>query len=75
VDVITAAIGFDEQRVFGEVCQESKFDLRIVRGQQNMNGFSRKCGTNFAAEFGANRNVLQVRICLRQSSGRRSGLT
>ena len=74
VDVVAAAVGFDQQRIFREVSQQAQFDLRIVRGQQHVAGFDGEGGANLAAQFGADGNVLQIRIGRRQPSGRRAGL-
>ena len=62
VDVVAAAVGFNQQRVFGKMGQQPQFDLRIVRRQQHMTGLDGECGANFAAKFGANGNILQIGI-------------
>ena len=74
VDVIAAPKSFHQQWVFREMRQQAQFDLRVVGGQQDVAGFGGEGGANFAAQFGADRNVLQVRIGRRQASGRGSGL-
>ena len=75
VNVIAAAVGFHQQRIFREVGQQAQFDLRIVRGQQHVAGFDGEGGANLAAQFGADGNILQIRIGRRQPSRRRAGLS
>ena len=74
VNVVAAAVGFDQQRVVREVREQAQFDLRIVGGEQNVAGFGDEGGANAAPEFGADGNVLQIRIRGRETSGGGSGL-
>ena len=69
VDVVAAAEGVDQQRVVGEMRQQAELDLRIVGGEQHAAGLGDEGGANFAAEFGADGNVLQVRVLRRQPAG------
>ena len=54
--------------------EQPEFDLRIIRGEQHVAGLGGEGGANLAAQFRADRNVLQIRICRRQSSRRGAGL-
>jgi hypothetical protein len=53
VDVVAAAVGFDQQRIAREVREQAKFDLRIIGGEKNMAGLGGEGGANAASEFGA----------------------
>ena len=72
--VVAATVGLDQQRIFGKMRQQAQLDLRVVGGQQHVAGFSDERGANFAAEFGADGNVLQVGIVRREPAGGRAGL-
>ena len=57
--------------VAGKMGQHAQLDLRIVGRQQPPIGLAgQKRGANFAAFFGANRNVLQIRIAGAQPARR-----
>ena len=62
VNVVAAAVCFDQQRIAGEVREQAEFDLRIIGGEQDVAGLGDEGGANVAPEFGANGNVLQIRI-------------
>src|SRR5277367_3059846 len=62
VNVVTASVGFEQQRVTGIVRQQAQFNLRIVGGEQHMAGFGGERRANFATEFGADGNVLQIGV-------------
>ena len=75
VNVVAAAVGLHQQRVFREVGQQAEFDLGVVRGQQHVAGFDREGSANLAAQFGADGNILQIGIGRRQPSRGRAGLS
>ena len=54
--------------------EEPKFDLRIVGGEQDETGLGDEGGADFAAEFGANGNVLEIGIGGSEPPGGGSGL-
>jgi hypothetical protein len=62
VNVVASIEGFHEQRIARKMSQQAEFDLRVVGSEQNMPGFGRESGADFTAEFGADRDVLQVRV-------------
>ena len=62
VNVVTAPECLDQQFVLREVRQQTQLDLRVVGSQQDVSGFRDEGGANLAAEFGANWNVLEIRI-------------
>src|SRR6266481_864823 len=62
MDVVSAAKGFDQQRVFRIVGEQAELNLRVVRGQQDVAGLGGEGSTDLTAKFGANGNVLQVRV-------------
>ena len=74
VDVVAAAVGFDQQRIAREVSEQAQFDLRIIGGEQDVAGFGDEGGANAASEFGADGNVLQIGIGGGKPSGGGSGL-
>ena len=69
MNVVATAESVDEQLVFGEVREQAQLDLRVVGGEQNTALFGDEGGANLAAKFGANGNVLQVRISRREAAG------
>src|SRR5271165_973670 len=73
VDVVAAAVGFDQQRVGGEVGEQAELDLRVVGGEEQVAGFGDEGGANLAAQLGADGNVLQVGIDGGEASGGRAG--
>src|SRR5207253_2501121 len=56
------AIGFHQQWIVGEMRQQPQLNLRVIGREQHVPWLGNESGTNFAPEFGANGNVLQVRI-------------
>ena len=74
MDVVASAVGLDQERIAGEVGEQAKFDLRIIGGQKNVAGLGDEGSANAASEFGADGNVLEIRIRGRQTSRRGSGL-
>ena len=54
--------------------QQAQLDLRIIGGQQHVSRLRNERGANSASEFGANRNILQVRIRRRKPARRGSRL-
>ena len=56
--------------IVGQVGQQSQFDLRIVRRQEQVIGIPRhESAPDLAPELGADRYVLQIRIRARQAPG------
>src|SRR5579872_5345823 len=74
VNVLGAAKGFDENRVLGKMREDAQLDLGIIGGKQNVARLGDEGGANFAAELGANRNVLQIGIRGAETSGGSAGL-
>ena len=75
MQVLAAPVGVDEPLVTGQVRHDAHFDLRVVGGDQALvalAGDERR--SNLAAELGAHRDVLQVRLGRRQTAGRGDGL-
>ncbi len=62
VDVDVFFVGAHQQRIAAEVRQQAQLDLRVVGREQLRAGRGGECGTNFAAELGANGNVLEIGI-------------
>ena len=62
MDVVAAAVGFDQKRIVREVREQAKFDLRIIGGEKNVAGLGSESGANAAPKFRADGNVLQIRI-------------
>src|SRR5579872_1633055 len=69
VNVLGAAKSFDENRIFGKMRKDAQLDLGIIGGKQNVARLGDEGGANFAAELGANRNVLQIGIRGAETSG------
>ena len=62
VDVLSAPESFCQHRILGKMRENSQFDLRVIGGKQYTARRRDECGANFAAELGAYRNILQIRI-------------
>src|SRR5580692_2550466 len=62
VNVVATAVGFDEQRIARKMGEQTQFDLRIIGGEQNVTGLGDEGGADAAAEFGADGDILQIRI-------------
>src|SRR5262249_54870114 len=69
-DVITPPVCLHQKRIFGKMREQPQFNLRIICGQKHVPRLGGERGPNFAAQFGADRNVLQIRIGGGQPSGR-----
>src|SRR3984885_9573484 len=74
VDVVAAAVGFDQQRIAREVGEQAEIDLRKIGGEEHVAGLGDEGGANAASELGADGDVLQIRIGGRKASGSRAGL-
>src|ERR1700733_5442562 len=74
MDVFAATKGFDQHGIFGEMGQDSKLDLRVVRGKEFVAWSGDEGCADFAAQFGADRNILQVRIRRTETPGSGAGL-
>ena len=67
--------GFNQGRIFTEFCDDPKFNLGIVGCQQRIVITSwDKSLPDFTATWGADRNILQIRIIGTQSTGGSNGL-
>ena len=65
-------VGAHQQRIAAEMRQQPQLDLRIVGGEQLRARRGCKCGANFAAELGADGDVLQIGIDRGEPAGGRS---
>ena len=74
VDVVAAAVGLDQERVAREVGEQAEFDLRVIGGEQDVARLGDEGGADAASEFGADGNILQIRIGGRKAAGGGSGL-
>ena len=72
--VITAAIGLLQHLFAGEVGEDAQLDLGVVSTEQRPAVLGKKGLADAAAVFGANRDVLQVRVAAAQSPGGGDGL-
>ena len=57
-----------------DVGQQTQLELRIIRRDQFVAGFSHERAPDSPPQLSANRNVLQVRIARRETAGCRDGL-
>ena len=69
VDVVAALKRRDQRLVARQVGQHPQFDLRVVGRDQHVAGFGDEGAADLAAEVGADRDVLQIGVAARQSSG------
>ena len=74
VNVGVGLKGFHQAGVFGDMGEQPQFNLRIVGGDQHMAGRGDKGFSDFAPDFGANRDVLQIGVAGRQPPGAGNGL-
>ena len=74
VDVFAAAESFDQHGIVGKMSEDAQFDLRVVGGKQQTARRGDEGGANFAAELGAYRNILQIRIRGAEAAGDGAGL-
>src|SRR5277367_5094927 len=74
VDVFPATKSFDEDRIARKMSEDAQLNLRIIRGKELKSRRGDERGANFAAELGADGNVLQIRIGRAQTSGCGAGL-
>jgi hypothetical protein len=56
------------------VGQDAQLDLRVVGADELVTGLGDEARADLAAELGADRDVLKVRVGGRQPAGRRRGL-
>ena len=73
VDVVAVAECFLELRDVGHVRGNAQLDLAVVRAHQHVAGLGDEGVADLAAELGADRDVLQVRVVRRQPPGLRAG--
>src|SRR5665213_3734270 len=69
MDIDMLAIGLQQEWIFREVGHQAQFNLRIIRGKQNIAVHGYEGGANLASQFGANVNVLQIWIDRREATG------
>ena len=69
VDVFAGAVGVEEERVLREVRHEAELDLRVVGGHEQVAGRGDEGGADFAADGGADGDVLQVGVRGREAAG------
>ena len=74
VDVLAAAERVDERFLAGHVREHAQLDLRVVGRDQDVARRGDERTPNLAAELGADRDVLQVRIRAAQTARRRDRL-
>jgi len=74
VDVFAAAEGLDKDGILRKVGHDAEFDLRVVGRKKNLAGLSDEGGANLTAEFGTNRNILQIWIARAEAARSRTGL-
>ena len=74
MNVLAIAEGLEQQRIVGEMRQQTQLDLRIVRHQQFPALARNESGADLAAQRGADGDVLQIGIRRRQPSGGRARL-
>ena len=60
----------DQRRVLGQVREHAELDLRVVGRDQHVARLGDERAADLAAELGADRDVLQVRIAAAQAAGR-----
>ena len=72
--VFAVAEGFDQDRIVGQMCENAQLDLRVVGRKEQAAGTGDEGGADFAAELGADGNVLEIRIRRAQAPGRGAGL-
>ncbi len=69
VDVVAAREGRGQRLVARQVRQHAQLDLRVVGRDEHVAGLGDEGAADLAAERGADRDVLQVRIAAAQASG------
>ena len=69
VDVFAGAVGVEQQRVLREVRHEAELDLRVVGGHEQVAGRGDEGFADFAADFGADGDVLQVGVDAGEAAG------
>ena len=70
VDVLAAGEALEQARVLRERGEDAQLDLRIVGAEQRVVARARHEGAaDFAAHFGADRDVLQIRILRVEAAG------
>ena len=74
VDVLARANASAELRLAGDVREDSQLDLRAVGRERLVPRLGDERGADLAAELGADRDRLQVRVRRRQATGRGHGL-
>ena len=65
---------FNQDRIFGKMRQDAQLDLRIIGGEDQIALSADEGGANFAAEFGADGNILQIWIRRAEAAGGSAGL-
>ena len=73
VDVDVFRVGAHQQRIAAEMREQPQLNLRVVGGKQLGARGGDESGANFAAELGADGNVLEIRIDGREPARGRGG--
>ena len=74
VDVLAALERLAQLRLAGDVREDPQLDLRVVGREQLVPRLGDERGADLAAELGADRDRLQVRVRRREAAGRGDGL-
>ena len=74
VDVLAGAERLDQRLFAGQVREHAQLDLRVVGGDQHVARRGDERAPDLAAELGADRDVLQVRVGAAQAPGGGDGL-
>ena len=74
VDVLAARERLAELRLAGDVREDAQLDLRVVGGDELPARLGDERGADLAAELGADRDRLQVRVRRREPAGGGDGL-
>src|SRR5688572_13023420 len=69
MDVPAGVERVDERRVSREVSKQPELDLRVVSREEEPPLSRNEPSTNVSSEFTTNRNVLEVRVTRRETSG------
>ena len=62
MNILTLGEGLQQNRIFGEMREDSKLDLRIIRSEQQVVFFRNERAADLASIFRFDGYVLQIRI-------------
>ncbi len=74
VDVLVVQKRLEHHRILRDVGEDTKFELRVISRDQLVAFFGNERTSDPLAEFGADRDVLQIRFGRAQTAGRRDRL-